>query len=394
MAADDTKKPLVAFLGPPSSYTHQVSIQIHHKGEHYAQPIRTKSRKIVSADIPPFPFPPAKATKSAFPEQDHVYKPVTTIKDVFEAVAAGDAEYGVVPFENSTHGVVTFTLGCLADRADAYAGLAVCGEVYIDVHHYLLGYKQQPKSSSSPSPSSPGNGSSSDGADGAGAGAGAGAGTPPPPPRGVPECDLSHVQRVYSHPQAFGQTQAFLGRHLRAAEAVDVSSTSRAAEVASGDRTGATAAVAGVLAAEAFGLDVLARCIEDRDDNTTRFFVLRRKGEEGGEGEGEEGVTATATATASATTVRRNYKSLVSFTVPHKAPGALATVLDVFRTYGLNLTSINSMPSLIQPFQYLFFVEFEGSREHDPEGKVKSALEEVDRVAESWRWLGSWESQR
>lgn len=87
-------------------------------------------------------------------------------------------------------------------------------------------------------------------------------------------------------------------------------------------------------------------------------------------------------------------KSLVSFTVPHRSPGALAGVLDVFRKYGLNLTSINSLPSLIQPFQYLFFVEFEGSRHHDPEGKVKSALDEVDEVAEGWRWLGSWESGR
>ncbi|KUI65642.1 P-protein [Cytospora mali] len=286
------EKPLVAFLGPLSSYTHQ-------------------------------------ATKSAFPEQTHEYTPVATIKDVFEAVAAGDADYGVVPFENSTHGVVTFTLGCLADRADAYGDLSVCGEVYID-----------------------------------------------------PECDLSHVRRIYSHPQAFGQTQAFLSAHLRGVEAVDVSSTSKAAELASRDETGATAAVAGAVAAEAFGLDVLARCIQDRDDNTTRFFVLRRKG--GGAKAEEKEKEGT----------RQQDKSLVSFTVPHKAPGALASVLDVFRTYGLNLTSINSLPSLIQPFQYLFFVEFEGSRYHDPEGKVKAALEEVDRVAESWRWLGSWERQR
>lgn len=80
--------------------------------------------------------------------------------------------------------------------------------------------------------------------------------------------------------------------------------------------------------------------------------------------------------------------------VPHRTPGALASVLDVFRTYGLNLTDINSMPGLVRPFQHLFFVEFEGSRGHDPEGKVKSALGEVGRVAESCRWLGSWESSQ
>lgn len=339
---------------------------------------------------PAFPHPSSKATKSAFSEQAHAYQPVATIKDVFEAVAAGDAAYGVVPFENSTHGVVTFTLGFLADREGAYRDLSVCGEVYIDVHHCLLGYKD-------PQPAGAGGDGDAKQQSQSQSQSQAATATATAAPA-APEHPLGHVQKVYSHPQAFGQTQAFLGAHLRGAEAVDVSSTSRAAELASLDRTGATAAVAGEIAAGAFGLDVLARNIEDRDDNTTRFFVLRRgrrrdgeehereregtKDEQEEEGEEEEKER------------RRGYKSLVSFTVPHKAPGALASVLDVFRTYGLSLTSINSLPSLVQPFHYLFFVEFEGSSDHDPEGRVKRALEEVDRVAEGWRWLGSWERQR
>lgn len=196
---------------------------------------------------------------------------------------------------------------------------------------------------------------------------------------------LDHVRRVLSHPQAFGQTNAFLATYLRGVDTVDVSSTSKAAETASRDESGETAAIAGEIAAEMFGLDVLARCIEDRDDNTTRFFVLRRKGSEDSEEKREQERAAGS---------NKGYKSLVSFTVPHKSPGALAGVLDVFSRYGLNLTSINSLPSLIQPFQYLFFVEFEGSRHYDPEGKVKGALEQIDQVAEAWRWLGSWESQR
>lgn len=287
---------------------------------------------------------------------------MATIKDVFDAVATGAADYGVVPFENSTHGVVTFTLGYLADRGGDYADLNVCGEVYIDVHHFLLGrargaaeenpQQQQTKASAK-----------------------------------RPQHDLSHVRRVYSHPQAFGQTQAFLSAHLPSAETIDVSSTSKAAEMAGLDASGETAAISNESAAAAFGLDVLARCIEDRDDNTTRFFVLRR-------GKGEE-VAAKAQAQAQVQQAQAGaHKSLVSFTVPHRAPGALAAVLDVFRKVGLNLTSINSLPSLIQPFQYLFLVEFDGSRYHDPEGKVEEALGEVAKVAESSRWLGSWENRR
>lgn len=328
-----------------------------------------------------------KATRSAFSEQDYDYVPVSTIKDVFDAVQAGDAPYGVVPFENSTYGVVTFTLDNLADRHNVYGDLIVCHEVYLDVHHFLLGYKQAPSLSAatallasshtfghqvqSPGTSTPTQKNPN-----------------PLRPRANPLVPLDHIRRVLSHPQAFGQSNAFLSTYLRGVDTVDVSSTSKAAETASRDETGATAAIAGEIAAEMFGLDVLARCIEDRDDNTTRFLVLRRK-EEGQGGKQERRIPSVGDKEG-----KKGHKSLLSFTVPHKSPGALAGVLDVFSKNGLNLTSINSLPSLIQPFQYLFFVEFEGSRHHDPEGKVKSALGQIDQVAQGWRWLGSWESQR
>jgi prephenate dehydratase len=83
----------------------------------------------------------------------------------------------------------------------------------------------------------------------------------------------------------------------------------------------------------------------------------------------------------------------VSFTVDHRSPGALADVLDCFKRYKLNLTSINSRPSRIIPFQYIFFVEFEGSKLDDLEGTVNEALRSLDKVAKSWRWLGSWEDK-
>ena len=149
------------------------------------------------------------------------------------------------------------------------------------------------------------------------------------------------------------------------------------------DKTGSAAAISSEIAARHYGLDMLGKCIEDREDNTTRFFILRK---------------ATAPnipfSPPAAEPSPPASKSLVSFTVPHHEPGALADVLDCFRKAGLNLTSINSRPSLIQPFQYLFFVEFEAHRELDPEGRVRDALEGVGRVAQRWRWLGSWTSQR
>ncbi|CAK7226031.1 prephenate dehydratase [Sporothrix bragantina] len=300
-------RPAVAFLGPVASYTHQLTRQ-----------------------------------------------------DVFEAVRNGVATYGVVPFENSTHGPVTFTLAGLADRDGAYGELSVCGETYLAVHHYLLGRRQ-------PDAAAPADADAT----------------------GVPLSSLDHVTRIYSHPQAFGQTTAFVRRYFPAdkrPEMIDASSTSRAAELAAADASGTSAAISSALAAETSGLDVLARCIEDRPDNTTRFYVLQRSP--------PQAPATTPTSTCP--------KSLASFTVPHRSPGALADVLDCFRRARLNLTSINSLPSLVLPFHYLFFVEFEHGDEpgsqstqqkstaESPDERVQRVLAEVAKVAESHRLLGTW----
>ncbi|KAF3063659.1 P-protein [Daldinia childiae] len=331
-------KPTVCFLGPVSSYTHQ-------------------------------------ATLDTFPTDKFDFLPVDTIKvtpppprgnkDIFDTTQSGRAACGIVPFENSTNGSVVFTLDQIADRAGEYPDLAVCAEIYLDVHHCLVGHHHHHHHSH--------------------------------------HLDLTHVRRVYSHPQAFGQCTKFLREKLRGVETVDVSSTSRAAALAKDDATGASAAISSAAAAQMLGLDVLARNVEDREDNTTRFFVVRRGGaaipglEEvlskrrrrrqgtGGDGDGDGD---------SDSDIYSQSKSLASFTVPHRSPGALADVLECFRRARLNLTSINSRPSLAQPFQYVFFVEFEGHRLRDPEGRVRDALASVAAVAQSCRWWGSWDNMR
>ncbi|KAM7207391.1 chorismate mutase/prephenate dehydratase [Naviculisporaceae sp. PSN 640] len=345
-----SKPRTVAFLGPAASYSHQV-------------------------------------TKSAFPETDWELKATTTIRDVFEEVQAGQATYGVVPFENSTHGTVTFTLDCLADRSDTYTDIAVCSEIYLDVHHFLLG-----KISSSHSSTQ---NQEDENTTGSGSGSGPGSST------NKPLLSLSHIERVYSHPQAFGQSGVFLRKYLKGVELIDVSSTSKAAELAASDETGTSAAIAGEIAASLKGLDILARSIEDRDDNTTRFFVIYK---DDGSPRPELPTSSSFSSSSAVEPKEENddgnpygnkYKSLVSFTVEHKTPGALADVLDCFKTLGLNLTSINSLPSLIQPFQYLFFVEFEGGKMDDPEGRLARLEESVQKVAAvRWRWLGSWVNMR
>jgi len=289
------------------------------------------------------------------------------LADVFEAVQTGEAALGVVPFENSTNGAVIFTLELLADRHSRFPDLLVCGEAYLDVSHYLLGRKESPSlglesmtlgdkesgGASTPTTSTP----------------------TPQSPRSQPLTSLRHIKRIYTHPQAFGQCEIFLSAYLKGIERIDVSSTSKAAEMVKADKSGTSAAIASSLAADIHGLDVLARGIEDREDNTTRFFILRR------------GIDSKAKSTVGAT------KSLISFTVDHRSPGALANVLDCFKCAEVNLTSINSRPTKVVPFQYIFFVEFEGSWLKDVDGRVETALGDLDQHTQSWRWLGSWEDK-
>ena len=271
-----------------------------------------------------------------------------------------------MPFENSSNGSVVFTLDLFADLNNKYPDILVTGEAYVAVKHCLLGY-------SSASSTSERDGDGRKGDDGN---------------------DLSHIKKLYSHPQAWGQCKNFLHKYLKTAERHDVSSTSKAAEIASQDKTGESAALSSEIAAELFGLDVLAKEINDKKGNSTRFFVIRRKDDDGG--------VETTTAPNSRTTITtpstssnnaNTWKSLITFTIEHSNPGALANCLTVFSRHGINLTSINTRPSGVRNWHYVFFVEFKGRKTDTDTGDVDKALRELDKVCRGWRWLGSWENR-
>ncbi|KAL5121624.1 prephenate dehydratase [Pleosporales sp. CAS-2024a] len=343
MAADERR--VVAFLGPAGSYTHQAALD-------------------------------------AFTKDQVTLSPQVSIADVFTAVQNGAAYRGVVPFENSSNGSVVSTLDLIGDVHNQHPDILVCGEAYVAVQHCLVGHAWPT-------------------ATGGGGGGGGGETTHP----------LSHIQRLYSHPQAWGQCTAFLAARLPGIERLDVSSTSRAAHLVACDETRRSAALSSRVAAQLVGLDVLAHNVNDRPGNTTRFLVIGRRAdvhntvfllsspspsspapkhdddddqqeEEEEEEEKEEEKEA-------------SYKTLVTFTVDHAHPGALALCLAVFAKYGLNLTSINTRPSGVQNWHYLFFVELQGRRrrQQNGEGPVDCALRELHGVARGSRWLGSWESR-
>lgn len=144
-----------------------------------------------------------------------------TIIDVFREVEAESVNFGVVPIENSTEGVISNTLDCFVDSP-----LKVCGEVSLRIHHHLLGKGDS----------------------------------------------LAAVQRVYSHQQSLAQCRHWLSVNLPHAEQVAVSSNAEAARRASDDPS--AAAIAGIQASEIYGLKSLASNIEDDPNNTTRFLVI------------------------------------------------------------------------------------------------------------------------
>lgn len=148
-------------------------------------------------------------------------KPHATIDEIFRAVESGVCQFGVVPVENTTEGVITHTLDSFLRSP-----LLISGEVALRIHHNLMGRVQT----------------------------------------------LEEVRKVFSHQQSLAQCRQWLDRHLPQAERISVSSNAEAARLASLE-DGAVA-IAGEVAAEIYGLAVLVRNIEDEADNTTRFLVI------------------------------------------------------------------------------------------------------------------------
>lgn len=292
--------------------------------------------------------------------------------DVFEAVQSGSVKYGVVPFENSTNGSVVYTLDLMIDREKLYPSVNICGEAYIDVHHCLLGYMKGASKRDEVTES--------------------GTATPtlnapsPKTPRARPQSDLRHVRRIYSHPQAFGQCEAFLGTYLKGVERQEVSSTSKAAEMVAADASRTTAAISSRLAADVHQLRFLAEHIEDSEDNMTRFFILQKCAS-------QEPLLAANKMSSDEQGQLKEWKSLIAFRVDHQSSGALAKALSVFGLHGLNLTSINSRPSREHLWHYVFLVEFSDKRDGDGSHLVSRALEKLSECTQSWKWLGSWIDQ-
>ena len=176
----------VAYLGPPASFTHLAAIKCFGR-----QP---------------------------------TFNPTGGIDQVFDEVEKGRSDFGVVPVENSTEGVVTHTLDCFLESS-----LKIQGEILLDISQNLLTVTGK----------------------------------------------LSNIRRLYSHPHATAQCRGWLDKNLRGVPVIDVESTSAAAKAAAKDPE--SAAIASEYAAELYHLKVVRKKIEDQAHNKTRFLIVGRE---------------------------------------------------------------------------------------------------------------------
>ncbi len=175
----------IAYLGPEATFTHQAAIR------RFGSSLKYASQK--------------------------------TIADVFIEVSKKRADYGVVPVENSTEGVVTHTLDMFVD-----SDLKIVSQIVLPVQQCLMSNSK-----------------------------------------------LTQIKKLYAHPQSLAQCRGWIAKNLPRAEIVETSSNARSAELASKEKF--SASLGGVLAAEKYGLRILEQDIQDNAANATRFLVLGRQ---------------------------------------------------------------------------------------------------------------------
>lgn len=237
--------------------------------------------------------------------------PAADIAAVAREAEKETCDFGVMPIENSTAGAVGAALDALMETP-----LVIRGETTLRIRHNLLAREKR---------------------------------------------SAGEFVRIFAHPQSFAQCELWLAKNAPRAERVSCESNSAAARRAAESDD---AAIAPLLAAEIFGLEVAAADIEDSALNATRFYILGR----------ETPPPSGCDKTAMVMAVREE-------------AGALFDALRPMAENGVNMTKLESRPSRGRAWEYVFFVEMEGHRE---DAAVSRSLAEIRRRASFVKWLGSY----
>lgn len=239
-------------------------------------------------------------------------KPFENLEGVFSEVESGKAHFGIAPIENSLEGNIARTYDLLMD-----SDVKVVGEIEIQISHCLIAH---------------------------------------------PEATLDSITKIYSHPQALGQSRAFLS-HLDK-ELMPSYDTAGSVKLIKERGIKDGGAIASSRAADIYGMKVLAKGIQDNPNNYTRFLILSKQ----------------------PVAPSGKDKTSIIFSVKHK-PGALFHFLAELNNKKLNMTKIESRPTRDKPWEYNFYLDFEG---HVEEEAVKNALNSLEQSALFVKILGSY----
>lgn len=240
------------------------------------------------------------------------YLPQVNFSDVFDRVARRTADYGVVPIENSTEGAVSHTLDLFVDSP-----LHICSQIMMRIENGLMA--------------------------------------------AIP---AEAIKTLYSHPQVFGQCRQWILANFPQVDLVEVSSTTKAAQIARDEADSGAAALGGALAAELYGLTMLEESIQDRATNTTRFLVL-----------GEKTCPPTG-----------DDRTSLLFAIDD-SPGSLVRALQAFDHFQINMSKIESRPSKRKDWEYFFYVDLAG---HCEDAELKRAITELRTHCSMVKLLGSY----
>ncbi len=227
---------------------------------------------------------------------DHSFTGLSSFYDVFYRVEEGQADYGVIPIENSLAGSVVENFDLLYSH-----NVTVVGEFYLPVLHNLLIIKQSESKQ---------------------------------------KFNVKDLRTVYSHPKALEQCVQFFRKHSHIIPFA-YNDTAEAARFVASKKKREIAAIASNEAARLYGLDILAANIQDNPNNWTRFLIITSIHR-------EQDILAYDTV----------YKCSIMFTLPHK-PGSLHTIIGVFANARLNLSKIESRPIHGATFEYVFYIDVE-----------------------------------
>jgi chorismate mutase/prephenate dehydratase len=239
-------------------------------------------------------------------------RPCESLDGVFKMVERDEARFGIIPIENSIEGSIARSYDLLLDSS-----LNVRDEIELKISHCLIAGSQ---------------------------------------------ATLDTIKRIYSHPQALGQCHNFL-KHLNC-ELIPTYDTAGAVKMIKERGISDDAAIAGLRAAEIYGMRIIAREIEDNPNNYTRFFILAKE----------------------SSSPTGHDKTSIVFSVKHK-PGALFAFLTKMADYQINLTKIESRPTRQKAWEYNFYLDFEG---HHEEEQAKKALADLSDSALFLKVLGSY----